>query len=573
MTTFKKSFLSFFLVFFGFLFCFQNQALAENIQSFKALYKINADGAVDVTETIFYDFGSLQKHGIFRDIPLIKINTAGKKFLINTSLLSLTNENEIPYKYDLKNGPNFYLKIGDPDKLITGLHTYKISYKIKGALAYFSDHDEFYWNVTGNNWPVSVENVEATIILPTTANETNTKAVCFTGATGSTEKNCNIEYFNNEIKITTTKALYTAEGLTISQSFPKGFVATLEPVPYAPFWESAIGKFISGLIILTISLLSLTWYFLYPVFLPIKWFLKGRDPSASSGQVTFSAPVTAWYDPPKDKQNRFLTPVETGTLIDENANNRDLFATIVDLARRGFFKISETKKNDFTFIKQKEFTKSNDLQSFELTLLKGFFNSKHLSEFRLKDHSLILPVQKAKKEVYEKLVTLEFFPENPEKIRTFYYVIIFLAILTGNIFLAIMAAIFGLKMSKRTEYGVTQKNVALSLKNFLKSQERQLEYQADKQLMFERLLPFAIAFGVEKIWANRFKDLTNQPDWYESYDNHDFSAAYLASTLHSSMNSFSSSATPTSSSSGFSSGSGGGGSSGGGGGGGGGGSW
>ena len=93
-------------------------------------------------------------------------------------------------------------------------------------------------------------------------------------------------------------------------------------------------------------------------------------------------------------------------------------------------------------------------------------------------------------------------------------------------------------------------------------------------MMFEKLLPYAVAFGVEKIWANRFKDIAlNQPSWYVGQNNAVFNAVYFSSVLHSSVSTLSYSATPTRSSSGFSSGFGGGGFSGGGGGGGGGGSW
>ena len=92
-------------------------------------------------------------------------------------------------------------------------------------------------------------------------------------------------------------------------------------------------------------------------------------------------------------------------------------------------------------------------------------------------------------------------------------------------------------------------------------------------MMFEKLLPYAIAFGVEKIWADRFKDIAfRQSSWYVGQNNGVFNAVYLSSRLHSSISTFSYSATPTRSTTGHSSGFSGG-FSGGGGGGGGGGSW
>ena len=83
---------------------------------------------------------------------------------------------------------------------------------------------------------------------------------------------------------------------------------------------------------------------------------------------------------------------------------------------------------------------------------------------------------------------------------------------------------------------------------------------------FMEYLPYAIAFGVEKEWAEVFKDIPlDQPSWYSSQNNSTFNAVAFTHNL-------SAFSTSVSSSSG-SSGSSGAGSAGGGGGGGGGGSW
>jgi uncharacterized membrane protein len=145
-----------------------------------------------------------------------------------------------------------------------------------------------------------------------------------------------------------------------------------------------------------------------------------------------------------------------------------------------------------------------------------------------------------------------------------------MGLITFNFVLAFIAFIFGRHMPAKTLAGAQAAVKAKGMKNFLNSQERQLNFQGDKQMFFEKLLPFAVAFGVEKAWAKRFEaiDIKN-PDWYEGTSSSHFNTALFASSLSHSYSSFASSSTPpSSSSSGFS-----GGSSGGGGGGGGGGSW
>ena len=85
--------------------------------------------------------------------------------------------------------------------------------------------------------------------------------------------------------------------------------------------------------------------------------------------------------------------------------------------------------------------------------------------------------------------------------------------------------------------------------------------------LFEKLLPFAMALGVEKKWAEQFEGIyTQEPNWYHGGI---YGAHFSATSFGSSLSNFSTSSGSTLSSSS----SGGGGGVGGGGGGGGGGSW
>jgi lambda repressor-like predicted transcriptional regulator len=264
------------------------------------------------------------------------------------------------------------------------------------------------------------------------------------------------------------------------------------------------------------------------------------------------------------------------------ANLRDIYSAIVDLARRGYMKIIETsakgrsafggKQNDFSFEKQKDWNKAKDIQPFEKTLLSAIFESG--DRVALADLDLHDTFETVKKEIYDSLVTDGFFPENPQKVRTKYYVLAGFAFFTGNIFLCIVAAVFGTIMPRKTLFGAGAAAVARSLKNFLVSQDKELAFQAKNQMMFEKLLPYAVAFGVEEIWAARFKDIAlKQPTWYVSPSGSAFNAMIFANSIGRAASVSFASSIASRSSTGFSSGFGGGGFSGGGGGGGGGGSW
>ncbi|OGK33656.1 hypothetical protein A3F57_04380 [Candidatus Roizmanbacteria bacterium RIFCSPHIGHO2_12_FULL_36_11] len=542
----------------------------EQIQNFDSKININKDGTIEVEEKIVYDFGNLQRHGIYRNTPYIKTNKAGKKFELEFENFSVTDENGKKYQYKKSvSNENINLKIGDPNRTITGVNIYLIKYKVSGALTYFSDHDELYWNSNGNEWTIPILSLTSEVRLPVGVAQREISASCYTGYLGSKDQDCQINKTDISATFKTIGILEPNQGLTLVFGFPKNIALLLEPKPYVSFWQSFVGKAILGMIILV----AIFWYIVYPIYIPVKWLREGRDPStrsARSGQVP--GEVSAWFDPPKTKTGRPLTPQETGALVDERVDIDDLSAMIVSLAQKGFMKIEEREKNNFYLVKKKDSSDSR-LLTFEKKFLDEIFQGGETISLKNKKPSLNTVVEESKKSIYEKLVQEGFFPENPNKIRTFYTVIGSLALTTINFALAFSAFLFGRNMPKKTLLGVEASSIAKSLRNFLVSQERQLEFQAKNQLFFEKLLPFAIAFGVEKIWADRFKDIDlKPPDWYEGYSTGRFNSIALTNSLNSSFSSFQSAATPTTSSSGFSSGFSGG-SSGGGGGGGGGGSW
>lgn len=556
--------LSFFFIFFQTSFAHSTNLnipplTGEHIESFNTDITVNKDGTIDVVETILYDFDTLERRGIFRNIPFTKLNDENKRVDLKFEDFTVTNGKGQNYKFEKSTeNEQIVLKIGDANKIISGQHLYVISYKVSGSLGYFNEHDELYWNITGNGWQVPVRFASAHISLPSEVSLDQIESLCFSGPHGSSESNCNILDDNSTIHIETNNILYPYEGLTFVVGFPKDVVAVLLPEVHVPFWETAFGR----LALLFIIFVAILWYVVLPVIIIMKYFKHGRDPYVGPN-------VTAWFDPPETKGGRVLTPTETGGLIDENVDVKDIFAAIIDLARRGYLKIKEDEKKKFTLIFTNKPKAKDTLLSFEKDLLDGIFEGK--TEVKLIDVKFYKTVQDVEKEVYKTLEEEGFFPHNPKDVRSKYYALGTIALVTSNLILAFTAFFLGRIMPRKTLYGAQQANVARGIKSFINSQERQMNFQGDKQLFFEKLLPFAVAFGVEKNWAKRFEnfDLKN-PDWYQSSSHSNFATASFVNSLNSTQSSFTSSSTPPSSSgsSGFS-----GGSSGGGGGGGGGGSW
>jgi len=214
----KKFYLLLFICLFGFL----SVAYAENevIKSFNVEMKINSNGSLDVIETIVYDFGNNQKHGIIRNIPLTSQNGP----LLNITVLGVTDLNGINYPYTTSISNNILqIKIGDPNILVSGTKIYKINYLVQNAIRNFSEHQELYWNVTGNDWPVAIEKSQVMIFLDKPI--PSPQMACYTGSFKSQEKNCDFIFHETSVEYFLTKPLGPKEGFTIVLGLPPNYIS------------------------------------------------------------------------------------------------------------------------------------------------------------------------------------------------------------------------------------------------------------------------------------------------------------------------------------------------------------
>ncbi|MBI4708827.1 MAG: DUF2207 domain-containing protein [Candidatus Portnoybacteria bacterium] len=268
-------------LFFAFSVCAQ-----EKIDDFAATIKINTDSSINVSERIEYDFGTQEKHGIFRFIP-IKYKARGGNYNLRISDISVNDENNFAYPFKKSpSGNSIEIKIGDADKLISGKKIYTINYKINRAINYFDDYDELYWNVTGNEWGILIEKSFAKIILPIPLKPEEIKKECFAGDFSSVDKCSAIQFGNNNdnglinsVNFSETKSLNPGEGLTIVVGWPKDIVAK-------PSTTQNISYIIKDNLILAFPLI--VFFILFYV-----WFRLGRDPRGRGTIIAqYEAPMT-----------------------------------------------------------------------------------------------------------------------------------------------------------------------------------------------------------------------------------------------------------------------------------------
>jgi uncharacterized membrane protein YgcG len=547
-------------------------AKAEVIDSFDVEVSINADASFNISEKIQYDFDLAEKHGIFRNIP-IKYQARGGNYNLRVSGISVTDEKNKKYNFTISYpGDDLEIKIGDANKLVSGKKNYVINYVIRRALNYFDTQDEFYWNVTGNEWPVAIKNATLKVFLPQDVKKELLRGECFIGAFGSTEK-CQYDFSDTAATFSASRELAPREGLTAVFGFPKGIAH--EPSAGEKFLETLKDN---GILFLpVIILLIMLWL----------WRQKGRDPE---GRGT----IVAQFDAP-DK----LTPLEVGTVIDEKADKKDISAEIIHLAVKGYLKIKKTE-NKILFITTTDYVLEklkniDDSESdFDKKLIAALFDGKESVKLSDLKNVFYKSLKEINEKIYASVCAKGYFPKNPDKIRKIYLGVGMGILILGFFFgsfwgmLGVVSLllsgsivmIFSSLMPKKTLKGVAAKEHILGLKEYLRVAEKdRLKFHNAPEKnpqRFEKLLPYAMVLGVEKEWAEQFQDIYKQnPSWYD--DGTGSSTAFNSMIFVSSLNSFSSEASASlasSPSSGASGGSGfSGGGSGGGFGGGGGGSW
>ncbi len=441
--------------------------------------------------------------------------------------------------------------------------TWTIKYRALNALGDFDDHDELYWNVVSSDRAVPIRYATATVHLPSSFETSELRTRLLVGPTGSIEESDSIEIVDGSTIKYNASDIPAYEDMTLVAGWPKGNVVFQTFAQEIPAWQKDWDSFWSWF----------KWfYFVSPLFLLFwmirRWRRLGRDPK---GHGT----IIPQYDPPDA-----APPAVVGAMMDERADLKDITATIVDLAVRGFIKIEEEKKpgllggKSYTFVSTKPFAGDQTLKKYERLLLEKLFAGRSQVSLSTLKNKFYQDIKEIKKELYEEILRYGYFPSNPESVRLKYYIAAFVCAFVGMFTLfvpfayAVILVIFARIMPRKTQKGVEAKEWAKGFNLYLKTAER-FRVAAMTAETFERFLPYAMIFGVEKQWANRFADIYREPPrWFSSNDPiATFSALAFTSHLSSVMNSSVGQALASSPSS--SSGFGGGGFSGGGGGGGG----
>jgi len=415
-------------------------------------------------------------------------------------------------------GPGTYTLLREGDNLVIVVNfaltdateTWTFHYKAEQQIMFWDQGDELRWYVFDADTPVPIGRVRATVKLP-----------------GSVPSD----------KITQAVQTGYSVQTTVASPAPSTMVYEATDIPpYTQFW--IVTGFPKNVVQFTWTARRVAAFIVPKVgfALPIIFFLgmlliwrrRGRDdPSA-----TYARYVS---EPPSD-----LAPGLVGALIDEKVDVKEVIATIVDLARRGYLEITETEKKGLFGKSTTIFTRTKplaDLHGFERKVAEALFSDPHPDQVtteELKNHfyAKIPPIVE---QIYQGVTKAGLFAESPKRVRGRWVgygvlVTVVLGILcaifaladiggwgwfvAGSLFSVVIVFAFAPHMPQRTKLGAQEQKKWEAFRNYLQDLTRFQDMEA-AQDKFEKYLPYAIALGVEKQWARRFEGLeAPPPTWY-----------------------------------------------------------
>ncbi|MBS7252530.1 DUF2207 domain-containing protein [Flavobacterium branchiicola] len=622
------------------LFFCQLQA-QERILDFDVKIQIEKSGDIRVLENITIKAeGNAFKHGLLRTLPLNRKDKDGNNIDVKYTIDSIKKDG-ITEDYFTEEEQNVWkIYIGNKDvELESGVYKYQISYHVPFQIGYFDYYDELYWNVTGNGWDFPIDKVSCQFYLPSENNKFE-NLHCYSGPEGSTASNC-ISSLNDNKTVVSFSAVHLKEneGLTVAASFAKGIV---DPPTFGQKSNSFYKQIKTNLWSAIFGIGMMFFFFfnwrkygkdpvkktIIPEFLPpFDWspalvgyvyhrkledkiYMSSVINSAIKGAIKISSEIESGIFVNSKKYEIEVLDKQAKSLSLEESDIISSFSKKVKI------KIEDTNYKIF----EKAYSKWIEAVESQIKLEEIYLNNTRLKwvgfavlviaglAFELLSKSegyinfpfytgFVCALSGLTYWFTRKVVgtgwlilrgILAFFLY-PMAVGLFFMSIPFLNATQIIViaFIVVIYIIYAVNLGKFTEKGAEVFNRLEGFKLYLEAAEKDrmnmLNPPELTPLLFEKLLPYAIALGVEIKWGKQFEEILElakyNPEWYHGTDPFYRQPTLFLSDLRNSVNNAAvdptsrSSSSSSGSSGSWSSGSSGGGSSGGGGGGGGGGGW
>ncbi len=456
MKFFRFSYIFIFIALFAVL-TFATPSFAQEkswtIQKFDSDITLQESGNIHVQETVTFDFVGDFSY-VTKQIRKRRLNRVENVVVKDASGLTLSAS-----EADISDGSDS-VDIRLSFSKVNETATWIFEYDVIGAVGYFDEYDELYWNATGNETSVAIEQANIRVHLPAGVAESGIRLDHFSGSVGAKERSAE-QYFDalSHTALYSLSDIRPFEGLTVLVGFPKGTVqepayfthtlspdgavvyiddlpmsniADLEKVPVQPGMHTVQVKasghhssalqtvdFVAGetvhvqeslkqtLLSRLITIAIIAFIFLVPIAALVinifYWRRHGKDP-------VLKKTVIAQYDPPKN-----FSPMHVGFVVKNAFKPSHFSAAIVWLAERGFLTIHEQKSGGYKLVRTQENVPSDD---HSLLLLSKLFGTKKSVTTAGLRNSFYKKLPSIKESVAEELVQQKYYDRRPDKVKT-----------------------------------------------------------------------------------------------------------------------------------------------------------
>ncbi|MGY1814365.1 DUF2207 domain-containing protein [Blastococcus sp. SYSU D00820] len=172
-------------------------AAEERVARLWVAATVQDDGSARVVEVVDYDFGSDDRHGIYRDVPGLRTDEP-------VTVTSPDAPDDV-FVSTAAGAPR--IRIGDASQTVDGRHRYVIEYTLDGV----APGGALAWDAVGTGWQVPIDRVEVHVVAPAALGDGD----CAVGTTGSTDA-CTIGEAAPGHLVARVEELAAGEGVTVT---------------------------------------------------------------------------------------------------------------------------------------------------------------------------------------------------------------------------------------------------------------------------------------------------------------------------------------------------------------------
>jgi hypothetical protein len=438
--------------------------------------KVERDGVLSVQETV-----TVRKGGSLNRKSPLRIKSGEDRdrvFVIHDAKVVGNGTAEA-------NADEFTVKLGEGKSIL--------SYRVEGAVADVGDRQEVRWQIAAG-WDAKLGLLRASFIAP----EPPTAVSCLSGPFGSDQPCEHARTEPNGVTRVDMQDLNAGDRVDLAVRLPSGTVPANARFA-APITVAAPFSFtpLSGVGLLALAALLLAGFALL-------WAARGRDAKAVATDVGPVDVLVRENNGVAFASPEGVLPGQVGTVIDERVDPVDVTATVIDLAVRNYLWIEETQ-GDWRIVQRNP--ADNALTSYERAVYEAFTTDSVTT--------LSVDMGAIRTAVYGDAVQRGWFRK-----RTTGWLwagiglavagaalTVILALTVGNALLGLAVVIAGVALAlgarllpARTQRGGVLVAQIQGLLRYLRETDPASIPENDRELVFSRSLPYAVALGEAPRW-------------------------------------------------------------------------